>query len=266
MTYTATAPAAPGDYAASLELSSSESGPTEIPVVLRSLVNPAAGGTFSGVLTGGNGRQGNVGQDNYFSFTVPPGTGAISAALALAHDPLGGTGGVTVGAYLVSPDGNVVGSGQNYDITQDENGTTGLTLEATVLTPAPGTWTLVVTFTSPTPGTEVADPFQRQDLVRSGRQAGRPGAARQRRPDADRRGGGHDPGDDHQHRGRARGLLPRPPADHDRDDDAGAAHPGPRRRVEHVDAAARRRPARPSTGCPRTRRRSRSGRPRPGRP
>ena len=160
VTYTATTPAAPGDYAASLELSSSLGGQTSIPVVLRSLVNPAAGGTFSGVLTGGNGRQGNVGQDNYFSFTVPPGTGAISAALALAHDPLGGTGGVTAGAYLVSPDGNVVGSGQNYDITQDENGTTGLTLEATLLAPAPGSWTLVVTFSSPTPGTAVADPFE----------------------------------------------------------------------------------------------------------
>ena len=72
VTYTATAPAAAGDYAAALEMSSSLGGPTSIPVVLRSLVNPGAGGAFSGVLTGGNGRPGNVGEDNYFSFAVPP--------------------------------------------------------------------------------------------------------------------------------------------------------------------------------------------------
>jgi Subtilase family/Peptidase inhibitor I9 len=159
VTYTATAPAAAGDYAASLELSSSLGGPTSIPVVLRSLVNLGAGGAFRGVLTGGNGRQGGVGQDDYYSFTVPPGAGAISAALALANDPPGGTGGASVGAYLVSPDGNVVGSGQNYDMTDDANGTTNRTLEATVLSPDKGTWTLLVDFVSPTPGTEVADPF-----------------------------------------------------------------------------------------------------------
>ncbi len=159
VTYTATAPAAAGDYAAALELSSSLGGPTSIPVVLRSLVNLDAGGTFAGVLTGGNGRPGNVGEDNYYSFAVPPSTAAVSAALALANDPLGGTGGVSIGAYLVSPDGNVVGSGQNYDITEDDSGTTGPKLEATVLKPAAGTWTLVVNFISPTPGTEVADPF-----------------------------------------------------------------------------------------------------------
>ena len=66
---------------------------------------------------------------------------------------------MSIGAHLVSPDGNVVGSGQNDDITEDDSGSTGQKLEATVLKPAAGAWTLVVTFVSPTPGTEVADPF-----------------------------------------------------------------------------------------------------------
>jgi len=159
VTFTATAPVAPGDYAASLAIDSNRGGATSIPVTVRSLVNVAAGGAFSGVLTGGNGRPGNVGQDNYYSFNVPAGTKAITAALALSSDALGGTGGVIAGAYLVSPDGNVLGSGQNYDITTSEEGASYSTLAATVVGPDKGTWTLIVNFVSPTPGTEVADPF-----------------------------------------------------------------------------------------------------------
>ena len=159
VTYTATAPSAPGDYAASLAINSNLGGATSIPVVVRSLVNVAAGGAFGGVLTGGNGRAGNVAQDNYYEFSVPAGTKAISAALALANDPAAATGGVVAGAYLVSPDGNVVGSAQNYDITSATAGTSLPNLDATVLNPDKGTWTLIVNFEGPVPGTEVADPF-----------------------------------------------------------------------------------------------------------
>jgi hypothetical protein len=160
VTYKVTAPAAAGDYASSLAISSNLGGATSIPVVVRSLVNVKTGGAFSGVLTGGNGRPGFVGQDNYFAFAVPAGTRSIDASLALANDPLGDTGGVIAGAYLVSPDGNVVGSGQNYDISgEEDNGTSDPTLDATALTPDAGTWTLIVNFVSPTPGTEVTDPF-----------------------------------------------------------------------------------------------------------
>jgi hypothetical protein len=160
VTYKVTAPAAAGDYASSIAISSNLGGPTSIPVVVRSLVNVKTGGAFSGVLTGGNGRPGFVGQDNYFAFAVPAGTRSIDASLALANDPPAATGGVIAGAYLVSPDGNVVGSGQNYDISGEENsGTSDPTLNATALSPAAGTWTLIVNFVSPTPGTEVTDPF-----------------------------------------------------------------------------------------------------------
>jgi hypothetical protein len=159
VTVTATAPSSPGDYAASLAIDSNLGGLTSIPVVVRSLVNVAAGGAFSGVLTGGNGRPGNVAQDNYYAFNVPAGTKAISAALALANDPAAATGGVSVGAYLISPDGNVVGSAQNNDISSSEAGASYPNLDATVLNPDKGAWTLAVSFEGPVPGTEVADPF-----------------------------------------------------------------------------------------------------------
>jgi hypothetical protein len=159
VTVTATAPSAPGDYAASLAIDSNLGGQTSIPVTVRSMVDVATGGAFSGVLTGGNGRPGNVAQDNYYAFNVPAGTKAISAALALANDPAAATGGVVAGAYLVSPDGNVVGSAQNYDISSGEAGMSYPNLDATVLNPDPGTWELVVNFEGPVPGAEVADPF-----------------------------------------------------------------------------------------------------------
>jgi hypothetical protein len=159
VTVTASAPSSPGDYAASLAIDSNLGGLTSIPVVVRSLINPRAGGQFSGVLTGGNGRPGNVAQDNYYEFNVPAGTKAISAALALANDPAAATGGVVAGAYLVSPDGNVVGSAQNYDISSAEAGNGYPNLDATVLNPDQGTWALLVNFEGPVPGTEVADPF-----------------------------------------------------------------------------------------------------------
>jgi hypothetical protein len=158
VTFTAAAPTTPGDSAGSLVISSSLGGPTSIPVTVRSLVNVAAGGAFAGVLTGGNGRN-SGGQVNFYSFAVPAGTPAITASLRLANDP--GVG-EPVGAYLVSPDGNVLGTGQNFDqgtTTADGTTTTYPTLNVTVLSPDKGTWTLIADFSAPTPGTEVSDPF-----------------------------------------------------------------------------------------------------------
>jgi hypothetical protein len=152
--FAVTAPATAGDVAGSVLLSSSTGGTTTIPVTVRSLVNLAAGGTFSGVLTGGNGRTA-VDQDNYYSFDVPAGAKAITARVLLANDP--GVGNY-VGAYLVSPDGDTLGYGQNYAFGTPAN-KTDKALAASVVNPASGRWTLIVDFALPIPGTEVADPF-----------------------------------------------------------------------------------------------------------
>ena len=148
-------PANPGDLAGSVVLHSSGSGVTSIPVVVRSLVNVAAGGRFAGELTGGNGR-GPLGTSAYYQFTVPPGTKAVSAGLRLRDNPGAGN---LVGAYLVGPDGNVLGYGQNTDRSGAQLGITGQTLTATALNPVSGGWTLVVAFAEPVAGTEVSDTY-----------------------------------------------------------------------------------------------------------
>jgi hypothetical protein len=151
VTVSATAPSAPGDAAGSIVLTSDLGfgGNTSIAVALRSVVDVAHGGQFSGVLTGGNGRPPGEGQVDYYQFGVGAGHKSITANVSLTSDA-----GNPVGAYLISPDGDVGGYGQNL-----LDGTSGLSLTAYALNPVPGTWTLIVEFAEPIVGDEVSQPY-----------------------------------------------------------------------------------------------------------
>ena len=151
----ATTPSSPGDAAGSIVVNSNQSATnTSIPVTLRSLVPVGGGfwggglasGSFSGVLTGGNGRPPGQGQVDYFEFNVGRGVSNITANVSLTND-----GDDTVASYLISPDGDTLGYGQNAS--------PGTTLTAYTLNPVPGTWTLIVEFAEPIVGDELSQPF-----------------------------------------------------------------------------------------------------------
>jgi hypothetical protein len=145
-TFTVKTPASPGDTAGSVLVNSDS-----IPVTLRSMVDLATGGHFSGTLTGGNGRDdlpGN-GQINYYEFNVPAGAPNVSASVNLTND-----GERQINAYLVDPAGEIAGFGSNYLLSQVTSTkvaiVTGLHMDVYAANAIPGTWTLVVDFNDPT--------------------------------------------------------------------------------------------------------------------
>lgn len=116
----------------------------------------SAVGRFSGIMTGGNGRDPGEGQEEYYEFNVPAGVRDITANVALKNDPTD-----PVGLYLISPNGDTLGYGQN---TVDGaplalNGTPELSATANTLSPQPGTWTLIVQFAEAPVGNELSDPY-----------------------------------------------------------------------------------------------------------
>jgi hypothetical protein len=163
----AVVPAGAGDSSGAVTFGTGAAGggPVSVPVTLRGLVAPGAGssGTFSGMLTGGNGRVPGEGQVASYSFMVPSGLPAtlrdVEADVVLRNDPEN-----QVSAYLVAPGGQTMGYGSNFLTTAFtfagvpvESPRRQLSLYTS--DPIPGLWTLIIDFTSPVPGNELADPF-----------------------------------------------------------------------------------------------------------
>jgi hypothetical protein len=149
-----TTPNNAGDTSESVAVGSSL-GITSVPVTIRSMVpTTAAGGSFSGVLTGGNGRGGAPAQTNTYDFSVPSGAPALDVGISLANDPSD-----VVIADLVDPNGQTVGYSSN--LTTDNFFSPVSTTFANLYhaNPMPGVWRLVLAWQNPVSGAELREPF-----------------------------------------------------------------------------------------------------------
>jgi hypothetical protein len=157
-------PSQAGDMAGSLVLHSSATSPafasvTSIPVTLRSLIpTPAPSTTFTGILTGGNGRGADTGQTAYYQMAVPSGLNAMNVQVST------GNASNTLMAMLVDPTGKAASTATNGLLVTTPSGGTQLEPEVGtqlhVLHPVAGLWTLVVDFFNTVSGTAIAQPFK----------------------------------------------------------------------------------------------------------
>jgi hypothetical protein len=160
-TLTVPTPAQAGDADGSIMLYNSANVPgfakiTSIPVTLRSLV-PTLSTTFTGTLTGGNGRETNTGQTAYYQLEVPSGTKALNVSVST------GDADNTLFAELVSPSGDAASAAANGLLATSTSGNSAVQPEdgaqLHVMNPSAGLWTLAIDFYNAVSGTSVAQPF-----------------------------------------------------------------------------------------------------------
>jgi len=153
-TLSVTSPSSAGDTEQSVVVSAGSTH-TTIPVTVRTMVPvTSTGGTFQGVLTGGNGRFGAPAQGNFYTFTVPAGAKNLHAEINLATDP----GDILTG-YLIDPNGQNLGYSTN--VTEDSQGNAVSTSSVDLYhaSPAPGTWTIALQWLNQVTGFELQEPF-----------------------------------------------------------------------------------------------------------
>jgi hypothetical protein len=161
VTVRAKTPDQPGDGSGAVVLNAGGGNQTSVPVVVRSLIGVSHGsGSFSGTLTGGNGRQANAGQENYYQFDVPAGVKDISASVDLTNDAAD-----NAVAYLIDPQGQSVASSTNR-LTTRFNFAEGSLAQSPVTqtdvyarAPQAGRWALLVNFAGAVVGDELSQPF-----------------------------------------------------------------------------------------------------------
>jgi hypothetical protein len=147
-------PEQPGDLSTSVQLSTPLGLTTSVPLTLRALIPTSSRSTtFTGVITGGNGRNAPA-QSNFYYLDVPAGKKDLSIGLTLGGNP-----NVAIFGVLSGPNGQVY-SYQSNALLDDTGDTVNTrTMQMYVRKPAPGRWVLALDVTNPVSGFELRQRF-----------------------------------------------------------------------------------------------------------
>jgi hypothetical protein len=146
-------PSQPGDRGVAIRFPNGEGVQhSDIPIALRTLVPIGPnGGSFSGTMTGGNGRSA-TGPTQTFAFEVPPGVNNMSLSL---QDKDNFT---VLEGLLVDPNGMQLSVEPNFDANSNNVGA----LQLDRANPQPGRWRFILLVNYYTSGNEISLPFTAQ--------------------------------------------------------------------------------------------------------
>ncbi|HYC09877.1 MAG TPA: S8 family serine peptidase [Steroidobacteraceae bacterium] len=150
-------PSQPGDEGVAIRFGSSgadgaDGAHAEIPIALRTLIPISHGsGSFSGTLTGGNGRP-STGPTQTFAFDVPPGVNNMALNLEIT-DPL-----YLLEGLLIDPNGMQLSVQPNVDA----NGISTGAMQLNRANPMAGRWRFILLVDYFTSGNQTSLPFEAQ--------------------------------------------------------------------------------------------------------
>ncbi len=146
-------PSQPGDQGVAIRFANSGGVQhSDIPIALRTLIPTGPnGGSFSGTLTGGNGRP-TTGPTQTFAFDVPPGVNNMSLSL---HD---GDNFYVLEGLLIDPNGMQLSVEPNFDANGNNQGT----MQLDRANPQAGRWRFILLVNYYSSGNEISQPFTAQ--------------------------------------------------------------------------------------------------------
>ena len=145
-----------GDTATALQVA----GPNRqvagvVPIVVRTLVATGpTGGTFAGVLTGGNGRAGIPNPSQSYEFDVPGGQPDLAVSLSIRGNPE-----QAIYGFLIDPNGEAVSELTNQSFDSAGKVSYARSLQFDHRAPQAGRWRFVFAVFGPIAGTSTSTPF-----------------------------------------------------------------------------------------------------------